>query len=406
MRAARPFVCVRCGAPLVLPQDPSVVEVACSFCRTQTPVPAEHIDLLSRGRVAALNMSPGSSSSAARSGCVVAVAVVLALLVMGGFGAFWFARRTGTAAVTVSVAPATVTAIPAVTGTRAAAAPTLGSKLSSFGGKGSGAGLYEDARTIAVAADGTVYVGEYDSGRVHQFDAAGTFVRVIDVPASKDGRKYLFGLATDTTGALYVSRANEIVKLGPAGAIVATIPERPRKDRQKAAPGEMCAQAIALDASNRIYTASDCTPEGLSTNIESPYSIVKLDATGKQLGHWKDAGVDGARLAVDGDGTMFIAGETGTQVAVYDAAGKLSTKWGQRGSDPGDFSGSIDALAVDGHGHVLVLASDAIQVYDATGKYRGRLGEGGSGNAIAAGPKGVVYVLRNGGPVDEYQLSL
>jgi DNA-binding beta-propeller fold protein YncE len=336
---------------------------------------------------------------------VVPIVAAVALMVVGG-GMVGFLTFRSAAPGPHSVDPVpveTVVSVPPVLPSPTAVslhdAGGIATELRTFGGAGPGAGFFEDARQIAVARDGTAYVGEYSSGRVHVFDPSGKFVRVIDVPPAKNGRKYLFGLAVDTAGALWVSRAHEIVKLGKDDKVVTTIAERPRADRQHASPGELCPYAFALDASNHVFVSSNCTPEGFSTNIDAPYALVKLDASGRQLGHWKDAGLDDGYLAVDGDGTVYMTGRFESSVSVYDPNGKLVTRWGSKATVD-----HPDGIAVDGRGHVLLMTSEGVHVFDATGSLLGKFGKFGRDMSVAS--DGKVYVLGNSAPVTVYALSL
>ncbi len=404
MESPAAFVCVRCGAPLALPRDPSIVDVVCSFCDTTTPVPAAHMEALRRSKLGGDAPTPVSSA-----GPVLFVAVGVAVL-LGLVGIVVAVRSSSAPAPAPAPTPLAVVPLPPAPTiepvTVAPAPPGIATLVTTFGGKGTGAGLYSDARAIAVDPDGDVFVGEYASGRLHKYDASGRFAETIAVPP-RNGDSYLFGLAADWSGTLYVSRSYEIVKLSTkTGAVTGTIHERPRADRQRATPNEMCPKAIALDAANHVYVMSDCTPEGISVNIESPYSLSKLDSKGKLLAHWRDAGASEGPFAVDGDGTIYVAHSSSSiSISIYDANGKYVNKWGQSGKDPGDFPGGLDALAVDGHGHVLVVSYGGVQVFDVSGKYRGRFGKDG-GRSIAVGAKGDVYLLANGGPVEKYQLAI
>ncbi|HEY6462497.1 MAG TPA: NHL repeat-containing protein, partial [Polyangiaceae bacterium] len=375
---------------------PSVIDVPCTFCGTRSPVPMEHARRL---RMAAGGY--GEPMPRRSSPIVVPIVAAVSLMIVGAMVAGFLTFRAA-APGPHSIGPVVVSVPPALASPTAVSlhdAGGIATELRTFGGAGPGAGFFEDARQIALAPDGTAYVGEYSSGRVHVFDPSGKFVRVIDVPPAKNGRKYLFGLAVDTAGALWVSRAHEIVKLGKDDKIVSTIAERPRIDRQHAAPGELCPRAFALDASNHVFVSSNCTPEGLSMDIESPYALVKLDAAGRQLGHWKDAGLDDAYLAVEGDGTVYTTAVFEHTVSVYDGNGKLVTRWGSKATVD-----NPEGIAVDGRGHVFVLTMGGVRVFDATGTPLGAFGKGGRDLAVTS--DGKAYLLGTEAPVTVYSLTL
>src|SRR5205085_11965823 len=71
-----------------------------------------------------------------------------------------------------------------------------------FGGEGTGPGLFTDPRSIAVSPDGAIFVAEYTGGAIKEFDAAGKFVKQFKVGAGKNST--IQGLAADRSVKLFV----------------------------------------------------------------------------------------------------------------------------------------------------------------------------------------------------------
>jgi DNA-binding beta-propeller fold protein YncE len=94
-------------------------------------------------------------------------------------------------------------------------------------------------------------------------------------------------------------------------------------------------------------------------------------------------------LAIVGD-NLAIADSQRHQVILCDLQGKMISKFGQRGSGPGEFNFPTH-LAVDARRQIYVTDSlnHRIQVFDATGKFLRAFGSVGDGPSHFSRPKGV-----------------
>ena len=94
-----------------------------------------------------------------------------------------------------------------------------------FGAKGSGPGQMDDARYVAIDADGNIWTADYQDGRVQQFDPSGKFLQLIQVPPDKNDNTLIEGLAADLKGNLYVTRGGDILKYSIAdGSLSEDVP--------------------------------------------------------------------------------------------------------------------------------------------------------------------------------------
>src|SRR3990172_6181441 len=173
------FACPSCGASLHVEGDASTLK--CQFCgntvvvpedlRRKAPAPAPgpapiRIEVTSMAPPPMVTMQ--SPVRASRLGCWVTV-IVLALS-LGLTGVILFATLGGTALAFIPFLDdlGIGSAIPGLGGP--------GTVVLSFGGEGTGAGLFTDPRTVTVDGEGRIYAADFEGGRVQVFDSAGKFV--------------------------------------------------------------------------------------------------------------------------------------------------------------------------------------------------------------------------------------
>jgi LSD1 subclass zinc finger protein len=77
----------------------------------------------------------------------------------------------------------------------------------SFGGEGTGVGVFEDARHVAVDNQGHIFVGEYAGGRIQVFDETGKFIIqwLARGEAESNDDVYITGMAADRSGVVYIT---------------------------------------------------------------------------------------------------------------------------------------------------------------------------------------------------------
>jgi DNA-binding beta-propeller fold protein YncE len=94
-------------------------------------------------------------------------------------------------------------------------------------------------------------------------------------------------------------------------------------------------------------------------------------------------------IAILGD-KLFIADSQRHQVAIFDVSGKFISKFGRRGTGPGEFNFPTH-VSVDAAGLIYVTDSlnDRIQVFDADGRFQRSFGSAGDGPGHFSRPKGV-----------------
>jgi sugar lactone lactonase YvrE len=192
--------------------------------------------------------------------------------------------------------------------------------------------------------------------------------------ASADSAQFVkpFGVALDDAGNLLVT---------DTGANVACCLDRARKKwlrwQQAGKTRFECPVAIARRG-NTAFVADSVLAK-----------VFALDEKGKLLFEITRELERPSGLAVAGD-RLFIADAQRHQVVVCSLRGEFISKFGRRGSGPGELNFPTH-LAVDSESHLLVTDSlnCRIQVFDASGRCLRGIGSAGDGPGHFSRPKGV-----------------
>lgn len=258
----------------------------------------------------------------------------------------------------------------------------------SFGGEGSGPGLFGDARSIAVdPVSGNIYVAEYEGGRVQAFDAQGEFLTQWAVSGESD--PYIVDLAADRSGRVYVVVFGRILLYDatgkPLGAIEA--PESGNIDSLDiAADGSLVAISHGEDI---VWYSPDFEVVRV---LESAVSSVSGDS---ELS---------SHIAVDGLGNLYVLGRFNNSVFVYGPDGKYKNRFGSEGDQPGQFRAPY-VLEVDGQGRIFVSDFNGVQVFDSDGRYIDVINTGYFVYGLAFDDQGQLYVTTNQKMVEKYVLN-
>ena len=391
------FRCPTCAATLEVVDAPSV---KCKYCGNTVPVPAELRPHKPQVVIQQIDFSAPQYAEANRAGRSIgcAIAVIVLIISIGAVGVGLFASQSAMTSVQtvlqdVSSQMPDVPGVPPVKPT-----PGFATIVLEFGAKGSGPGQMDDARYVALDSDGNIWTADYEDGRVQQFDPSGKFLQLIQVPADKNDNTLIEGLTADLKGNVYVARGGDILKYSSAdGSLLKTFPGKFPDTRY---------QALAVDAQNNLYAIH---------STASDNSVIKLNPDGKQLARWddivtkvnkKDAAMD-LGITVDGVGNIYVASSFGNQVYIYDPKGQFIDRFGQEGSEPGQFSFPKD-IAVDGQKHLYVHHSGGIDQFDTGGRFIGSLPidyAKGSPRTVVVDREGQVYTVTSEGKVLKYQIK-
>jgi DNA-directed RNA polymerase subunit RPC12/RpoP len=367
------FDCPQCGAPISLEKAPAA-SVRCPHCGTTVIVPDA---LRERARptsvVIRIQTDGETRAAAARAGRGIVVAVVALSAVAAAIVVAGLVLGIG-AAVGSTVLPAVLEG------------PELQPMLS-FGGEGIGAGRFTDARSIGLDAEGRIYVGEYQGGRIQAFDPDGTFLTQWFV----DREFPLTGMAVRRDGVVYtVQRGRIVLRDGMNGVEIGSV------DYDEGDHFE----DVALLADGGLLAAWYRNRDDLVVFDRAGQVVLVIEeAVSGQTG---DSELS-LRVAADGRGDLLALGGFNDAVFRYDAGGHFVNRFGSAGDEPGQFRATL-SLAVDGQGRVYVGDAWGVEVFERDGRFVQRVEVEGPPYGLTLDDDGRLWVV-NGTQVRQYGLE-
>jgi LSD1 subclass zinc finger protein len=221
-----------------------------------------------------------------------------------------------------------------------------------FGEKGSGQGLFEDPRTVAVDGQGYIYVGDFRTGRIQRFDSQGNFTNLWNVGE----RTIISALSADPQGTVYAVYDGEIHMFeGASGRALGTLPN----------------PDIFFDRYDDVFYTAD----GGLLAIAGGDTLVRFNPDKEIAWVIEDAvsGISGdselsAYAAADGLGNIYLLGHFNSAVFKYSPDGNYQSRFGSAGEERGQLR-AARTIAVDGQGRVYVSDFRGIQVFESDGRF-------------------------------------
>ncbi len=277
--------------------------------------------------------------------------------------------------------PSTATTIP------------FASPVFTFGGEGTGAGLFSDARTIGVDRQGKIYVGDIETRLVQVFDPDGNYLTQWHTGQKDDGKDlFLAGMAVDLNGQVYIASSDAIhIYNGQTGERL----------------------GILTYPGNGYFEDVTITPDGsvVAVYFTHQENIIRFNKNGEvdlylesPIGNVTDHSELDTTVAVDGVGNIYLLGSFNNMAFIYNRDGKYQNKFGGDGEGHGTFQ-AVDAIAVDNQSRIYVSDINGIQIFDPNGRYLETFEIQPGARAMTFDLKGNLYVLAYPGIITKWEIN-
>jgi sugar lactone lactonase YvrE len=266
---------------------------------------------------------------------------------------------------------------------------TFAQQTLSFGSEGTGPGFFKDPRAIAVdPQSGNIYVSDFQGGRVQAFNATGKFITQWNVG---DRKTIIKSMSVDHKGNLFVIATTNIYKYDTTGKALG--------------------QFKADDKVTFHYDDIKAAPDGTLYVIGGGETVVHMDADGQTLSSIPKAVSTvtddpelGTRIAVDGQGNIYLLGTFNNAVFKFNSNGKYINEFGSEGGKQGQFRAPY-AIAVDGQGRIYVSDIKGIQVFDNDGRYIDMIDIEGVAFGIVFDDQNKLYIATNQNKIIKFTIA-
>lgn len=258
-----------------------------------------------------------------------------------------------------------------------------------FGDKGTGASLFQDARSLAIdPQNGDIIVAEYSTGRLQVFDPNGKFITQWEM---ENGDSPILDLDVDRQGNVYVVYSGEIHVLDvKTGAEITTLTNY----------GEQAGQFSNLALTEEGGFIAVSSGETLVRfNSDRTAEVFIPEAVSSISG---DAELD-SKIAIDGLGNIYVLGIFNNSIFVFNPQGKLLSRFGSSGDGQGQFRAPY-VIAVDNQSRVYVSDFKGVQVFDSNGRYLNKFEANGFIFGIDINDQNEIFTISNDQKVSKFIL--
>lgn len=272
---------------------------------------------------------------------------------------------------------------------------------SSFGSSGTGNGQFTRPGSMAIDAQGNLWVVDSNGNRVEKFNEKGEYLSQFGTKGSGNGQlSRPTAIAIAANGNLWVTDSGNkrVEEFTAAGAYVAKFGSAGTGNGQFAGTGP---EALAIDYHGNIWVAD--TYGGRLEKFNEAGAFIRSVATkgkgAEQLGQ-----PDG--IAIAPGGNVFASDWEDDKVAEWGEGGKFIRQFGSEGNEPGQLQ-SPTGVTVDSRGDVWVPDQNngRVEEFNQGGEYLGRFGAKGTGagqfelsypTGIVTDTKGDIWVTDTG----------
>jgi beta-lactamase regulating signal transducer with metallopeptidase domain/DNA-binding beta-propeller fold protein YncE len=225
-----------------------------------------------------------------------------------------------------------------------------GKPITQWGQHGDEEGRFDYPQGLAIDSADHLYVADVDNNRVQKFAADGTFLKEWGELGSKTGQfNRPYNIAVDKDDNVYVvdSNNNRVQEFTSEGVYLRTF-----GGPDVGVGGLRSPQGVAVDSSGNVYVGNQGNDR-----------VEKFLPDGAVQAGFDWAGVHD--VAVDATGNIYVANAGQSCVQEYTPDGILLTRWGRKGTAPGQFD-FLARIAIDRpRGRILITdaQNDRVQVF-------------------------------------------
>ncbi|HEX8188217.1 MAG TPA: hypothetical protein VF586_07700 [Pyrinomonadaceae bacterium] len=358
------FNCPQCAATLEF-ERLDQAWVRCQFCNSMVVVPAElRPPTPEPPREPRLNFGERDQPKK------VALAAVALIVVAAGVGLLIATNRPPNSNRATLVPTYTPRKPPTPTPTPNPDGYTV---AYTFGGEGTGPGLFKDSMGVTVDGQGRVYVSD-ETRRVQRFDPSGKFLNTWDIPLETKWYRKLRGgpskVIVNERDEIYAILAGVVLKLaGETGEVLGAAHGSDYIHDAALSPGHgLLVVSQKGDDDELVLIGGDKraawrTHRFVSSQLDKKLEVAALrvaaGAGGEVYSLYAIGGVAGEHWYDDEDIAVFR----------FSPEGKYLARFGGQGREPGQY-GPPSALAADTRGRVYVCESFyKIHVYEPDGRF-------------------------------------
>jgi sugar lactone lactonase YvrE len=263
-----------------------------------------------------------------------------------------------------------------------------GNLITQWGGYGSGNGQFYYPNSLAVGADGSVYVLDGWNYRVQKFDGSGNFVAKWGSYGNGNGQfSSPGGIAIAADGSIYIADSYNyrVQKFDGSGNFISKWGSYGSGDTQFYNPND-----IAVGPDGNVYVTDS------STN--SSYGVKKFDSNGNFISKIGPLGSGDGKLywpkgiSIGSDGVVYV-GDYYNRVQKFNGSGTFLGKWGSSGGGDGQLDGIYGiAIGQDNRAYIADYANKRVQAFTTSGVFSDKWEGVGIPSDIAIDMDGAFFV--------------
>lgn len=222
-----------------------------------------------------------------------------------------------------------------------------------FGGEGMSAGYFQSASCLCPGGNGSILVGDSESGRIQHFSPSGSYMEHWTLEGED---LYLSSMARSLDGDLYLVYDSEIYLHDPSTM---------ERVGQLHHPEGWGFEDVEVTDDGKVVAAWYCNRDDIAVfNPDGSLDFLMEDAISGITGD-SELTMD---VEVDGEGNIYAYGSFNESFFKFDPEGNFQNRFGSSGDRPGQLTAPT-AFCIDPRGRLWVSDFNRLKVYDGSGTF-------------------------------------